>query len=102
MAEDVEVGDKQCILDVNGCVSLKNILISFNAPINEEHAWALCYQCSKCFKQSIQNERERCLLVSELDHVLLHRGGQVHPNTIFGSGRTNEGLLHSLFSPSVS
>lgn len=86
MAEDVKVSDKQCILDQNGCVTLKNILIAFNAPINEEHAWALCYQCSKCFKNAIQNERDRCLLVSELDHVLLHRDGQVHPNTIFAGG----------------
>ena len=89
MAEDVKVkNDKRCFLDRNGCITLKNILISFNAPINEEHAWALCYQCSKCFKNSIRNERETCLLVSELDHVLLHRDGQVHSNTIFARGGT--------------
>lgn len=99
MAEDVKVKNgKQCLLDVNGCVTLKNILIAFNAPINEEHAWALCYQCSKCFKNSIRNEWSRCFLVSELDHILLHRDGQVHHSTIFAGGGT-QGQCFLYFSP---
>lgn len=28
-------------------LSLQKILEAFNAPINEEQAWAVCYQCAK-------------------------------------------------------
>lgn len=91
MAADVEVRANKCRLDGNGCVSLLDILISFNAPINEEHAWALCYQCGVCFKNALQNDRGKCRVVTELDQVLLHRDGHVHPNTIFaGGGTSNE------------
>lgn len=90
MAADVEVRPNKCKLDENDCVSLLDILISFNAPINEEHAWALCYQCAKCFKNALHSDREKCRVVSELQHVLLHRDGQVHSNTIFAGG----GIIH--------
>ncbi|XP_072158706.1 protein spire isoform X2 [Bemisia tabaci] len=92
MAGDVQVRPKKCKLDPNKCVSLSDILISFNAPISEEHAWALCYQCAKCFKQGWESDRDKCKLVSELDHVLIHQDGHVHSNTIFAGGGThNEG-----------
>nr|XP_018900947.1 PREDICTED: protein spire-like [Bemisia tabaci] len=92
MAGDVQVRPKKCKLDQNKCVSLSDILISFNAPISEEHAWALCYQCAKCFKQGWESDRDKCKLVSELDHVLIHQDGHVHSNTIFAGGGThNEG-----------
>lgn len=89
MASDVEVSPNKCILDDKGCVSLMDILISFNAPISEEHAWALCYQCAKCFKNALQSDREKCKVVTDLDHVLIHRDGQVHSSTIFAGGGTN-------------
>lgn len=77
---------RKCTLDQNDCVSLLDILISFNAPINEEHAWALCFQCAKCFKNAFESDRNLCKVVSDLDHVILHREGYVHPNTIFSGG----------------
>lgn len=86
MAGDVKVVTKPCILDSDSCVSLKNILLSFNAPINEEYAWALCYQCAKCFQEAFENDREKCCVVSEPEHVLLHKDGYVHANTIFAGG----------------
>jgi spire-like protein len=89
MAADVKVTPK-CSLDSNDCVTLKDILISFNAPITEQHAWALCYQCAKCFKNAIEIDRERCCVVSKLDHVLIHREGQVHSNTIFVEGGSSD------------
>ncbi|XP_067007598.2 protein spire [Anabrus simplex] len=88
MAADVKVTPK-CSLDINGCVTLQDILISFNAPINEQHAWALCYQCAKCFKNAMQSDRERCCIVSELEHVLIHKDGHVHTNTILAGGGTS-------------
>lgn len=72
----------KCKLDADECVSLSDILISFNAPISEEHAWALCYQCAKCFKNAYTKNRDKCRLVKKLDQVLLHKEGYVHPKTI--------------------
>ncbi|KAK7874016.1 hypothetical protein R5R35_013423 [Gryllus longicercus] len=86
-ATDVKVTPR-CVLDANGCLSLRDILVSFNAPINEQHAWALCYQCAKCFRGCLQTSRQthqRCFCVSELEHLLLHRDGHVHPSSVFGS-----------------
>jgi len=89
MAADVKVTPK-CSVDSNGCVTLQDILISFNAPITEQHAWALCHQCAKCFKNAIETDRERCCIVSKLEHVLIHREGQVHSNTIFAGGGSSD------------
>lgn len=91
MAADVAVRASKCKLDKNECVSLLNILKSFNAPINEEHVWALCYQCAKCFKAALE-DRGSCKVVTELEQVLIHRDGQVHANTILQERiSTNEG-----------
>jgi spire-like protein len=89
MAADVKVTPK-CTLDSNGCVTLQDILISFNAPITEQHAWALCYQCAKCFKNAMEIDRGRCYIVSKLDHVFIHKDGQVHSNTIFVEGGSSD------------
>lgn len=89
MAADVKVTPK-CSLDSNGCVTLQDILISFNAPITEQHAWALCYQCAKCFKNAIETDRGRCRVVSKVEHVLIHKEGQVHSNTIFAGGGSSD------------
>ena len=89
MASDVKVSPK-CSVDSNGCVALKDILISFDGPITEQQAWALCHQCAKCFKNAFEIDRERCLDVSKLEHVLIHRDGQVHSNTIFAGGGTGD------------
>lgn len=86
MAADVGVRASKCGVDKNECVSLLDILISFNGPINEEHAWALCYQCAKCFKAALEKDRGLCRVVKELDQILIHRDGQVHENTIFEGG----------------
>ncbi|XP_039279947.1 protein spire isoform X2 [Nilaparvata lugens] len=93
MSEDVEVKPRKCILDKNECVSLLDILISFNAPISEEHAWALCFQCAKCFKNTFSSDRTRFRVVEDLDQVLIHRDGHVHHTTVLpGSGPpSNEG-----------
>lgn len=89
MAADVKVTPK-CSLDSNGCVTLQDILISFNAPITEQHAWALCHQCAKCFKNAIETDRGRCCIVSKVEHVLIHKEGQVHSNTIFAGGGSSD------------
>lgn len=86
MSQDVKVKPKKCILDGNECVSLLDILISFNAPVTEEHAWALCFQCAKCVKNGLLSDRTKCRVVDELHQVLIHRDGHVHSSTVFEEG----------------
>lgn len=80
----------KCKLDVDECVSLSDILISFNAPISEEHAWALCYQCAKCFKYAHLSNREKCRLVKSLEQVILHKDGYVHDKSIICDDRLQD------------
>ncbi|XP_059482848.1 protein spire isoform X2 [Neocloeon triangulifer] len=75
-------------LDASGCVSLQDILLAFNAPISEEHAWALCFECVKCFQNAL-HEHGKCLLVSEPEHIFLHKDGQVHVRTVLPEIRNN-------------
>ncbi|KAI5704999.1 hypothetical protein M8J75_010959 [Diaphorina citri] len=88
MASDVKVrkGErgKKCILDSDLCVSLKDILVSFNAPISEEHAWALVYQYAKCFCGEVsENEKDvSSKLVTKPKAIFLHRDGYVHAKTV--------------------
>ena len=42
-------------LDEYGCLSLAEIIKSFNAPISEEHAWALIYQCLRALDNCIRD-----------------------------------------------
>uniref|UniRef100_A0A0K8SDD1 KIND domain-containing protein n=1 Tax=Lygus hesperus TaxID=30085 RepID=A0A0K8SDD1_LYGHE len=86
-----EDSQQKCMLDENHCVSLRDILVSFNSPLTEEHAWALCYQCAKCFRNAMRTDRGKCRVVTDLSQVLIHRDGHVHSNTIFaGGGKSDE------------
>lgn len=89
MATAAEVVTPRCALDARGCLSLRDILVSFNAPINEQHAWALCYQSAKCLQSCFRRPAPsgsstspgRVFCLTELEHVLLHRDGHVHPDS---------------------
>lgn len=74
----------KCRLDENLCLSLSAILESFNAPISEEQAWALCYQTAKAYK-NVSRNLEELRVVSQLSQVLIHRDGHVHPHTVLRS-----------------
>ncbi|XP_063228893.1 protein spire isoform X2 [Bacillus rossius redtenbacheri] len=82
MAADVKVS--RCRLDADGCVCLRDMLLAFNSPITEQHAWALVHGCARCLKAAVESDRRSCLLVKELGHVLIHRDGHVHASTVFG------------------
>lgn len=65
-----------------GCVSVKNILESFKAPLSEEQAWALIYQSISLYrriaatgKRHIFNELE---IPETVDNLSLHRDGTIH------------------------
>lgn len=85
-----------CKLDDNDCVSLVNIIKSFNTPVSEEHAWALCYQCAKCFKNAFDREPNRCRVVKKLEEVRIHKDGFIHPSTIINSDEI--GMLNKSFN----
>ncbi|CAL4084507.1 unnamed protein product, partial [Meganyctiphanes norvegica] len=70
-----------CALDHRGCVPLKKILIGFGAPISEEQAWALCYTCIQCYQDISVEDRSKCVLVTDLNHIVLNKDGFVHSTT---------------------
>lgn len=73
----------KCELDSRNVVSLADILKSFHAPISEEYAWALTYQCAKCGQSVLANDEEReiCHLITQPEHLLVHKDGQIHPHS---------------------
>lgn len=42
-------------------LSLEDILLAFNNPVNEEQAWAVCYQCAHYF-QNLETQSLDCRL----------------------------------------
>ena len=87
---------KGSILDRNKCLTLKQVVSSFSAPITEEHAWAVVYEMVKTLDVCLSNPGilSRLFLATSLDHVLLHQEGYVHertylqePDTVFSHDR---------------
>lgn len=65
-------------------LSLNDVLTSFNGPISVEFAWALCYQCAKCFNYALSENRSKCLLVSDVEHVFIQSDGNISLKSIYG------------------
>lgn len=72
----------KCIVNSDGSVCLSDILNSFNAPIKEEHAWALCYQCAKFFSECLQTRQLTCFIINQVEDVYLLTDGNIHENTV--------------------
>ena len=72
---------KGSILDSNKCLTLKQVVSSFSAPITEEHAWAVVFECLKCLKSVMESKPSRVFIVTSTRHILLHREGRVHEST---------------------
>ena len=63
-------------------LSLDKVLEVFNVPINEEQAWAVCYQCAKWLEADWEQSGEGgCFRLEGLKSVLLHRDGAVSCGT---------------------
>ncbi|XP_059849015.1 protein spire homolog 2 isoform X1 [Hypanus sabinus] len=58
-------------------LSLDEILRAYEQPINEEQAWAVCYQCCRSLHRDWPREQVRVGRVRELAAILLHRDGTV-------------------------
>ncbi|XP_017773850.1 PREDICTED: protein spire [Nicrophorus vespilloides] len=81
MSTNGAVPKGKCKINSDGSVSLQDILSSFNSSIREEHAWALCYKCTKFFIEVLKNNPSSCHLVNDVSQVFLQTDGNVHPNT---------------------
>jgi hypothetical protein len=68
-----------------GCLSLESILKIFGQAINEEQAWAVCFQSLRTAKVCLEESRSACFHVTQLSHVKLHKDGYVHRTTFFGN-----------------
>ncbi|XP_048403051.1 protein spire homolog 2 isoform X2 [Stegostoma tigrinum] len=58
-------------------LSLDEVLRAYEQPINEEQAWAVCYQCCRSLHRDWPREQVRIGRVRELAAILLHRDGTV-------------------------
>ncbi|XP_030746692.1 protein spire isoform X2 [Sitophilus oryzae] len=80
----------KCSVNSDGSVSLGDILHSFNSCIKEEHAWALCYQLSKYFFESLSTKKHHIHKITEVQHVFLKTDGSVHENTSLARDKPRE------------
>ncbi|XP_076325177.1 protein spire homolog 1-like isoform X2 [Tachypleus tridentatus] len=72
----------RCELDKYGCVRLSYILQSFNAPINEEHAWAICYQAAKCFLREWENGGSNVYCLTDTSQIRIQKDGTIHSSSV--------------------
>ncbi|XP_076223981.1 spire type actin nucleation factor isoform X3 [Nomia melanderi] len=63
-----------CKLDANDRLNLKDILSSFNGPVSQEQAWALCYQTAKSLSRLPDKNFYE---ITELSQLVLHKDGDV-------------------------
>lgn len=93
------------ILNSNSCVSLEQIIESFNDPIREEHAWAVIYECCKCLQKLYgcpedRDPRSNVYLVTGSEQIFIHRDGRVHESSFLNpktpNGKTSCWLFHLL------
>lgn len=64
-----------------GCMSILDILKSFNAPISEEQAWALIYQSVRLYRDACQRPDfsvQICRPPMSMKHLHVHKDGSVH------------------------
>ena len=58
-------------------MTLQTILEAFNNPLNEEQAWAVCYQCARCLQNQWQVSPAECFRFGGLPAVELGKDGTV-------------------------
>ncbi|XP_066288901.1 protein spire homolog 1-like isoform X18 [Branchiostoma lanceolatum] len=79
-------------------VSLEEILRAFGAPINEEQAWAMCYQCAKSLQDDWRRCRKECFQFTGGESVALRKDGSVGAvrTDTSGPARFESQLVYSL------
>lgn len=74
-----------CQLSSDNCLTLQKITSNFSAPITEEHAWAIVFECVKCL-QSVVDGKSRVFAVTNTRQILLHHDGHIHAATFQCTG----------------
>lgn len=82
----------KCKLDSHGCLNLQDILLMFDSPINQERAWALCYQIVKGLSCLTENKFYE---ISELWQILLHKDGDICLESLAGDCFTISVIIDS-------
>ena len=75
------------------CLTLRQIVGSFSAPITEEHAWAIVFEITKTLDICLANPSvaHRLFIVNNLSHVFIHEDGHVQEETFIVDN--NEGKI---------
>jgi len=70
-------------LDSNNCLTLKQVVGSFSAPITEEHAWAIVYETCKTLDLCLANPAifHKLFIADKLEHVYIHDDGLISDRT---------------------
>lgn len=85
--------------DGASAVSLQDILSLYNQPINEEQAWAVCYQCCRTLAQKQRRKSLKSAGASAVDHprriegpgdVMIWRDGTVKLHFEGSAGKPTE------------
>ncbi|KAM5305368.1 protein spire homolog 1 isoform 2-T2 [Glossophaga mutica] len=58
-------------------LSLEEILLLYNQPINEEQAWAVCYQCCGSLREALASSNQPCRRVRSAAQIRVWRDGAV-------------------------
>ena len=58
-------------------ISLWDIILFFNNPINEEQAWAVCFQCVQYYLRNPSHDQCQVLVEHGLQCMFLNTGGDV-------------------------
>ncbi|XP_033179750.1 protein spire isoform X2 [Bombus impatiens] len=93
--EETPIKRSRCKLDANGRLNLKDILLSFNGPISQEQAWALCYQTAKSLSRLSENNFYE---LSELSQIVLHKDGDVWLGDLIESEKPRVSEKKAMFS----
>ncbi|XP_017762205.1 PREDICTED: protein spire isoform X1 [Eufriesea mexicana] len=93
--EETEMKRPKCRLDANGRLNLKDILLSFNGPVSQEQAWALCYQTAKSLSRLSENNFYE---LSELSQIVLHKDGDVWLGDLIKSEKPRVSEKKAMFS----
>jgi hypothetical protein len=74
-------------MNLGCCLSLETITTSFSAPITEEHAFAIIYECMRTLGNVVAGAATRSTgnkgiaVVSGTADIMLHKEGRVHEAT---------------------
>ena len=58
-ANNVTAESALCRLNSYECITLDQVLETFNSPINEEQAWAICFQFVQCVRSILRKRQEQ-------------------------------------------